>query len=57
MHIQVTDEARSLDLREGEWQLFCPTCGYRAEKNTAQSSKCPECQYGLHLVEETETES
>lgn len=35
------------DLLPGEWRLYCPRCGYQAEKNTAQSSVCPDCRATL----------
>lgn len=40
------------DLKPGEWQLFCPHCDYRGEKNTAEKSICPECGERMHVAEE-----
>lgn len=40
------------DLKPGEWQLFCPHCDYRGEKNTAEKSICPECGKRMHVAEE-----
>ncbi len=40
------------DLEHGEWELFCPKCGWRAGKMTACKPFCPDCRVRLHTAEE-----
>lgn len=42
------------DLVPGEWQLFCESCGYKADKNVAMNPKCPNCGLRLFIAEEKE---
>lgn len=47
-----SEQAKALRLKDGEWQMFCIDCGYKADKNTAQSPLCPQCGNRLHLARE-----
>lgn len=57
MHVPVSDKARELNLQPGEWQLFCSVCDFKAEKNTAMNSRCPECGKQLHIASEPDSAS
>lgn len=44
--------AKRVDLKPGEWILFCH-CGWVApEKNAGMKNECPDCLAGLRFVEE-----
>lgn len=40
------------DLEYGQWELFCPECGWRAGKMTACKPFCPDCRTRLHEAAE-----
>lgn len=52
MHIEPSQKARDLNLKPGEWQLFCPDCHFKVEKNTAAPPVCPDCGSRLHVARE-----
>lgn len=52
MECDVSDKARALNLHPGEWQLFCPNCDFKEEKNAAINPTCPECGSRLHIASE-----
>lgn len=31
------------------WRLYCPSCGWKGEENTAMNPICPECKTRLRM--------
>jgi len=44
------------DLKPGEWQLYCPQCGFKHEKNAAARPICPDCGTRMQVAKEHDTQ-
>lgn len=44
------EQMRPLDLKPGEFQLWCGNCGFKFPKNAAAVPECPDCRSRFVLI-------